>query len=96
MTEFCLKYLNFIIYMGKANNVEVLNLENEICPYTLIQALKKADLMDEELRNGKKKLQILVDHPPAVDNFPAEFKNRGFKVKVEKIDQAKWSVIVSS
>lgn len=95
MTEFCLKYLNLIfIYMGDADNVEVLNLENEICPYTLIQALKKADSIDKELRNGEKKLRILVDHPPVVDNFPAEFKSRGFKVNVEKIDQAKWSVTV--
>ena len=67
-----------------------LNLEGELCPYTLILAIKKSEEIADDLKSGKKILEIMVDHPPIVDNFPEEFKNRGYKVKIKKLGSAEW------
>jgi TusA-related sulfurtransferase len=73
-----------------------LNLEGEICPYTLILALKKVKEIESDLRSGKKILKLIIDHPPAVDNFPGELQKRGFKTEFEKIETAKWVVTIKA
>lgn len=73
-----------------------LNLEKEICPYTLIQALKKAKEIEADIKKGASVLEVIVDHPPAVDNFPAEFGKRGYQTKVEKLGPARWQVLISA
>jgi len=71
-----------------------LNLDGEICPYTLILAIRKSEEIENDLKSGKKALEVIVDHPPIVDNFPAEFKGRGYQVNIKKIGSAKWEVII--
>ncbi|MFH1402363.1 MAG: sulfurtransferase TusA family protein [Patescibacteria group bacterium] len=71
-----------------------LNLEGELCPYTLILAIKKSKEIADDLKAGKKILEVLVDHPPVIDNFPEEFKNRGYKVKIKKLGSARWVVAI--
>jgi len=65
--------------------IEILNLENEICPYTLIYAVQKAEEIKEDLDSGRKILQVIVEHPPVIDNFPDEFGRRGYRVEIEKV-----------
>lgn len=71
-----------------------LNLENEICPYTLITAIKKSEEIESDLKSGRKILEVIVDHPPVVDNFPEEFARRGYQVDIEKIGSAKWKLTI--
>ena len=72
--------------------IEVLNLENEICPYTLIYAVQRAEQIKAELDSGQKILQVIVEHPPVIDNFPNEFERRGYQVDIEKVGNAQWTV----
>ena len=72
--------------------IEILNLENEICPYTLIYAVQKAEEIKEDLDSGRKILQVIVEHPPVIDNFPDEFGRRGYRVEIEKVGSAQWTV----
>ena len=69
-----------------------LNLEGEICPYTLILAIKKSKEIKGDLTAGKKILEVIVDHPPIVDNFPEEFGRRGYRVEIKKTGSANWLV----
>jgi len=71
-----------------------LNLEGEICPYTLTTAIKKSEEIKGDLKAGEKILQVLVDHPPVVDNFPTEFQGRGYQVEIKKLSPAKWQVVI--
>lgn len=79
------------------NNIKTikLNLEGEICPYTLTRTVRKVEEIKESLESGKAKLEVIYDHPPIVDNIPIEFQRRGFQVKVEKIGRGKWKTIIS-
>ena len=72
-----------------------LNLEGEICPYTLIKTIRKSVEIDGELKVGSKALKVMVDHFQATDNFSHEFRGRGFKVKIEKVGSSKWTVIIN-
>jgi len=69
-----------------------LNLEGEICPYTLILSIRKAEEIKKDLDTGIKILEIIVDHPPIVDNFPEEFSRRGYRVEIKKIGLSNWLV----
>lgn len=71
-----------------------LNLEGEICPYTLIRTIEKVDTIKEDLKTGRVKLEVLYDHPPIVDNIPAEFQRKGFKVTIEKVGVGRWKAII--
>lgn len=71
-----------------------LNLEGEICPYTLIRTIKKVEEIKGDLQIGRKILEVIYDHPPAVDNIPTEFHKRGFQIEIKKTGMAKWQVII--
>jgi len=70
-----------------------LNLEGEICPYTLIYTVKKLEEVKQDLEKGKV-LVIFYDHPPVVENIPLEVSKRGFKCEVEKIFSGKWKISI--
>jgi len=70
------------------------NLEGEICPYTLIRTIKKVEELKEGLETKEKILEVIYDHPPVVDNIPAEFQKRSFQVEVREIGTAKWRIII--
>jgi TusA-related sulfurtransferase len=70
-----------------------LNLEGEICPYTLVKTLKKIKEVEEKLKKGSI-LKVIVDHHPAVENIPLEVKKRGFQVEYQKLEAGKWEVII--
>jgi len=71
----------------------ILNLEGEICPYTLIYTIKKLEEVKQDLEKGKI-LEIFYDHPPVVENIPLEVSKRGFKSEVEKISSGKWKISI--
>lgn len=72
-----------------------LNIEGELCPYPLIVALKKYKEVKEELDSGNKSLEIIVDHPSALENIPFEFRKKNFDVSVEQTGRAKWKITIS-
>ena len=71
-----------------------LNLEGEICPYTLILTIRKSKEIKVDLDSGKKILEILVDHSPTTDNFPSEFSKRGYQVDIKKLGSGRWKVTI--
>ena len=71
-----------------------LNIEGAICPYTLIRTVRKVEEIEEDLKSGRKILEVIYDHPPIVDNIPVEFQKRGFQVEIKKTGVAKWQVII--
>ncbi len=77
-------------------NTEIvkLNLEGEICPYPLIRTIKKVEELKEDLELGKKILEVIIDHPPALETIPSELKKRGFQVEIKKIDRVKWQILI--
>jgi len=70
-----------------------LNVEGEICPYSLIRILKKIKEVERELSEGRI-LEVITDHSPAVENIPTELKRRRFQIEYEKIEYARWRVLI--
>lgn len=81
-------------HIASAPEIVKLNLEGEICPYTLTRALRKAKKIKNELESGKKILEVIYDHPPAADNVPTEFQKQGLRAKIEKIGNARWKITI--
>ena len=71
-------------------------MEGGICPYPLIEAIKKAEKISEDLMTGKKILEIITDCLPATENIPTEFHKRGFASEIEKIESVKWRIIIKA
>lgn len=73
-----------------------LNLEGEICPYTLILTLKKVQEEERNLREGKKILEVYIDSPATIENIPFELKKRGFNVEIQKLTNLKCKITISN
>lgn len=63
----------------------LLDVRGEICPYPM---QKTMDALDQ-LPAGEE-LEVLVDHPPAVETIKWVAARRGFVVDVEPIGSSEW------
>jgi TusA-related sulfurtransferase len=64
-----------------------LDLRGEICPFPM----KKAMEAMERLPEGEE-LEILVDHPPAVDTIRMLADRRGFLMAVQPAGSGEWRI----
>lgn len=80
--------------MTQESEIIKLNLEGEICPYTLIRTIRKVEEIEKDLKSGGKILEVAYDHPPVSDNVSVEFQKRGFRVEIKKTGAAKWQIII--
>jgi len=69
---------------------KTLDIRGEICPYTLV----KTKLAVEDIEVGQV-LEVILDYPEAADSIPKAMLNYGNSVlKVEKIGQREWRIII--
>jgi len=59
----------------KSEAERIIDIRGEVCPYTFI----KSKLAIEEMEPGQL-LEIIVNHPPAVENVPRSMENEGQEV----------------
>ncbi|MHA1132262.1 MAG: sulfurtransferase TusA family protein [Candidatus Helarchaeota archaeon] len=73
------------------NEKITLDLTGEVCPFTFV--LTKLQLEEIELNTL---LEVIVDYPPAAENIPRSVTSQslGEILKVEKISEKKWKIII--
>jgi len=59
----------------------------EPCPYPMKQVMEAMDRLPEG-----EELEVLVDHPPAVDMIRLLATRRGFLMEAEPADSAEWRI----
>jgi len=66
-----------------------LDVRGEICPYPQVKtiaALKKLPAGDQ--------LEVLTDHPPALETVPAQAARLGYVAEIETVDTAEWRIVL--
>jgi len=66
-----------------------LDVRGEICPYPQVKtiaALKKLAPHDQ--------LEVLTDHPPALETVPAQAARLGFVAEIEAVSTAEWCIVL--
>jgi TusA-related sulfurtransferase len=66
-----------------------LDVRGEICPYPQVKtvaALKKLAPNDQ--------LEVLTDHPPALETVPAQAARLGYVAEVEEVGTAEWRIML--
>lgn len=66
-----------------------LDVRGEICPYPMLMAVEAM----KKLPEGEV-LEVLTDHAPALESIPVQATRRGFEVKIEKIGDPEWRILI--
>ena len=62
------------------------DIRGQICPATLLIALKEINKRSQEILEGNTKLLFMTDNRDAVITIPESAENMGYSVRVEKRD----------
>ncbi len=68
-----------------------LDVRGEICPYPMmrtVSALKK-------LSRDDRTLEVVTDHPPALETIPTQAARLGFRTDIEETGSAEWRLIIT-
>ena len=68
-----------------------LDVRGEICPYPMmrtVSALKKLS-MDEST------LEVVTDHPPALETIPTQAARLGFRTDIEETGASEWRITIT-
>lgn len=68
----------------------LLDVRGEICPYPMQKTIDALDRLPEG-----EELEVLVDHPPAVETIRWLAARRGFAVEVESTGTSEWRLRLS-
>jgi TusA-related sulfurtransferase len=66
-----------------------LDVRGEICPYPQVKtvaALKKLAPSEQ--------LEVLTDHPPALETVPAQAARLGYVAEIEEVGTAEWRILL--
>lgn len=66
--------------------IEELNVYGQVCPSTLLLALREVNRLQDELHRGEVQLDIRTDNRLATATIPNAVRNMGFDAKVRKED----------
>lgn len=67
-----------------------IDVRGEICPYPMLQAvagMKRA--------KAGESVEVLTDHPPALETIPTQASRLGFDVAVEEVGPGEWLLTLS-
>lgn len=67
----------------------LLDVRGEICPYPMLKAMEALP----RLAPGEA-LEVLTDHPPALQTIPAYTSRLGYRSRIEEVGPGVWKVIV--
>ena len=67
--------------------VEKLNVYGQVCPSTLLLALREVNRLQDELHRGEVRLDIHTDNRFATATIPNAVRNMGLDAKVRKEEE---------
>ncbi len=68
-----------------------LDVRGEICPYPMmrtVSALKK-------LPRDERALEVVTDHPPALETIPTQAARLGFRTDIEESGASEWRLTIT-
>ena len=68
-----------------------LDVRGEVCPYPMmrtVSALKKRP-------GDETTLQVITDHPPALETIPTQAARLGFRTDIEETDTSEWRLTIT-
>ena len=68
-----------------------LDVRGEICPYPMmrtVSALKK-------LAGDERALEVVTDHPPALETIPTQAARLGFRTDIEETGSSEWRITIT-
>ena len=68
-----------------------LDVRGEICPYPMmltVSALKK-------LPRDERALEVVTDHPPALETIPTQAARLGFRTDIEATGASEWRIMIT-
>ena len=68
-----------------------LDVRGEICPYPMMRtvtALKK-------LSGDERALEVVTDHPPALETIPTQAARLGFRTDIEESGASEWRLTIT-
>ncbi len=68
-----------------------LDVRGEICPYPMmrtVSALKK-------LSSDESTLEVVTDHPPALETIPTQAARLGFRTDIEETGASEWRITIT-
>ena len=68
-----------------------LDVRGEICPYPMMQTAQAL----KALAPHEHELEVLTDHPPALDTIPAQAERLGFSASIEEAGASEWRVTLT-
>jgi TusA-related sulfurtransferase len=67
-----------------------IDVRGEICPYPMLQAVAGM----KRARAGET-VEVLTDHPPALETIPTQAARLGFAVTVQEVAPGEWLLTLS-
>lgn len=67
-----------------------IDVRGEICPYPMLQAVSGM----KRARPGES-VEVLTDHPPALETIPTQAGRLGFDVAVDEVGPGEWLLTLS-
>jgi len=64
--------------------VERLDVHGQVCPSTLLLALREVNRLQEEIRSGAVQLEVYTDNRHATVTIPGAVKSMGMTARVHK------------
>ncbi|MDF1552097.1 MAG: sulfurtransferase TusA family protein [Deferrisomatales bacterium] len=74
--------------MSSSCETRHLDIRGQICPSTLLTALREVNLHKDALKDGSLRLVIVTDDRNATATIPNAVDNMGYRVTVERDDQS--------
>ncbi len=68
-----------------------LDVRGEICPYPMmrtVSALKKLSMEESTL-------EVVTDHPPALETIPTQAARLGFRTDIEETGASEWRIMIT-
>jgi tRNA 2-thiouridine synthesizing protein A len=68
-----------------------LDVRGEICPYPMMRTVSALKKLGEDERA----LEVVTDHPPALETIPTQAARLGFQTDIEETGASEWRLVIT-
>ena len=68
-----------------------LDVRGEICPYPMMRTVSAL----KRLSRDERVLEVVTDHPPALETIPTQAARLGFRTDIEETGASEWRLMIT-
>ncbi len=72
-------------------NPTKLDVRGEICPYPMMRTVTAL----KRLSRDQSALEVVTDHPPALETIPTQAARLGFRTDIEETGASEWRLLIT-